>query len=115
MVCAVLTGAGLDHGRFSVVPFPINFPDLYRHYVTLDVLFFLSIYDDWGREKFRYFKSLGLKAHVLWEVPPERKGISAAEVRALMLSGGPWERLVPPEVPALMERWDVLRRLKSLG
>lgn len=115
MLAAVLTGAGLDQGRFFIVPFPINFPDLYHHYVPMDALFFLSIYDDWGRRKLRYFQSLGLKTHVLWEVPPGRKGISSAEIRTRMLRGEPWEHLVPPEVPPLIKRWGIVGRLKRLG
>ena len=74
MVRTVLEEAGIASSRFSVVPFPINMPELYRYYVPLDALFFLSIYDDWGQRKLEYFTSLGLATHVLRDVSasPER-------------------------------------------
>jgi len=114
MVREVLVGAGLSLQDFSVVPFPINFPELYPHYLPMDALFFLSIYDDWGRQKLRTFQSMGLRTHVLWEVSPENKGISAGDVRRHMQSGQPWEYLVPPQVPPLMRRWDIPARIKRL-
>ncbi len=38
----------------SIVHLPINMPELYQYYVPLDAIFFLTIYNDWGREKHRY-------------------------------------------------------------
>ena len=114
MVKAVLRDEGLAGDEFSIVPFPINYPERYPYYVPLDALFFLSIYDDWGRRKREYFQDLGLKTHVLWEVSPEQKGISAVDVRRLMAEGAPWEHLVPPAVPSLMAKWAIADRLKKL-
>src|SRR4030067_69428 len=84
---------GLSRQRFSVVPFPINMPELYRYYVPLDALFFLSIYDDWGKRKLEYFNSLGLMTHVLREVSAEQKGLSATDIRRRMVQNEPWEEL----------------------
>ena len=114
MVRAVLEEAGIKSSRFSVVPFPINLPELYRHYVPLEALFFLTIYDDWGKRKLEYFKSLGLKTHVLREISRDQKGLSATDIRHLMMHGGPWEALVPPSVAYLMKKWDIPARLRKL-
>lgn len=114
MVAAVLTAAGIDRNEFSIVPFPINLPDRYRYYVPMDGVFFLTIYDDWGRRKLAYFQSLGLVSYVLREVPIEQKGISASEVRDRILAGRRWEHLVPGCVPALLRKWRVPERLKRL-
>ena len=77
MVRWVLLGAGLDHGDFSVVPFPINLPALYRHYLPMDATFYLTIYDEWGKRKLEQFKAVGLKTEVLWTRDPGNKGLSA--------------------------------------
>lgn len=53
MVKTTLLGQGLGITEFSVVPFPINFPDLYKYYVPFDALFFLTIYNSWGEKKLR--------------------------------------------------------------
>ena len=51
---------------------------------------YLSISDDWGRRKLALMRERGLRTHVLWEVPPEEKGLTATEVRACMAAGRPW-------------------------
>jgi len=114
MVRAVLEEAGIQSSRFSVVPFPVNIPELYRHYVPLDALFFLSIYDAWGKRKLEYFQSLGLKTHVLREVSPDQKGLSATDIRRRMIQNEPWEELVPPAVTLLMKKWGIPARLRKI-
>lgn len=114
MVRAVFDEAGIDPSRFSVVPFPINIPELYKYYVPLDALFFLSIYDDWGRRKLEYFTSLGLATHVLRNVSKHQKGLSATDIRRRMTENGAWEDQVPPVVVNLMIKWDIPGRLRTL-
>jgi nicotinamide-nucleotide adenylyltransferase len=114
IVRTVLNAEGLSPALFSVVPFPINFPDLYTHYVPVDATYFLTIYDDWGKKKLERFRSLGLKVEVLWERPLAKKGISGNQVRHHMVDGGPWEDLVPESTHRLMEMWDIPARLRRL-
>jgi nicotinamide-nucleotide adenylyltransferase len=113
MLQAVLQARGIAAESLSVVPLPINLPEGYLFYVPLNAVFFLSIYDDWGRRKRDYFQSLGLKIHVLREVSPEEKGISAKTIREAMARGRPWTHLVPPETATLMKKWRVAARLKK--
>ncbi|MHA1885794.1 MAG: adenylyltransferase/cytidyltransferase family protein [Promethearchaeota archaeon] len=115
MTKAALVEQGLELSEFSVVPFPINVPELIKYYVPLDAIFFLTIYDDWGRQKKEYFESLGLKIHVLWEVPIERKGLSSSDIRVSMIQGKKWEHLVPLSVTKLMREWDIPQRLGELN
>lgn len=103
MVRAAMAQQG--HGdEISIVPFPINFPELYRYYVPLDAVFFLTIYDDWGRRKKKMFTELGLATEVLWECPREEKGLSSTEIRSKIIAGENWQSLVPePVVRLIME------------
>jgi len=114
MINAVLKEAGLKPDAFSIVPFPISIPDLYRYYVPLDAVFFIVIYDDWGKKKFQYFKEMGLRTHILREVPFEQKGISSTDVRDLLLKGGPWNHLVPSAVARYIQTWDIRDRLLTI-
>ena len=111
---AALVEAGVAWTDFSIVPMPISTPELYRHYVPLDATFFLSIYDEWGRRKKIYFESLGLKVHVLWEVSPDKKGISGSDVRLRMARGQSWEDAVPKSVAALLKAWDIPERVRGM-
>ncbi len=114
LVNAVLEAEGLKPHQFSVVPFPVNFPERYKYYVPMDAVFFLTIYDEWGKKKLSYFQEQGLKTHILREVPQEQKGISASEVRELMVKEMPWGHLVPRGVSMLLNEWGVPNRLKLL-
>ncbi len=114
LVNAALEEQGIEARQFSVVPFPINFPDLYKYYVPMDAVFFLTIYDGWGKKKLSYFEEQGLKTHVLWEVPLEQKGISAGEIRELMIDNEPWEHLVPLSVSALLNEWSFPDRIRKI-
>jgi nicotinamide-nucleotide adenylyltransferase len=108
-----LLASGLDSREFTIVPFPVNLPELYFCYVPKDAVFFVSIYDDWGRKKRDTFVRLGLQTHVLWEVTPEQKGISGSDIRTAMMKNEAWEHLVPPPVARIIKQWDIPARLKS--
>ena len=115
MVRAVMEEAGIESSCFSVVPFPINIPELYRYYVPLDALFFLSIYDEWGKRKLEYFRSLGLMTHLLRDVSGDQKGLSATGIRRRMACNEPWENLLPPAAADLIKKWDIPARLRETG
>lgn len=110
----VLIDAGLSHSDFSVVPFPINLPELFKYYVPLDATFFLTIYDEWGRQKLKQFQGMGLATEVLWERPLNEKGISGNDVRKRMAEDNKWEHLVPESTRTLMIKWDIPGRIKGL-
>ena len=112
MVRAALTESGAAEADFTVVPLPIHNPDRYCHYVPMDAVFFLTIYDDWGRRKRDRFEQLGLKTEILREVSVEEKGISGTDVRRRIAQGEDWDHLVPPAVAALVRRWGIDRRLR---
>ena len=109
-----LLDQGLEFREFSLVPLPINFPELYRYYVPMDATFFLTIYDEWGERKLRLFQSLGLKVEILWRRPQSAKGLTASAIRRMMGLGQPWEHLVPAAVARLVREMELLQRLKII-
>ncbi len=114
IVRQVMLEQGLSPAQFSIVPFPINFPELYRFYLPLESVFYLTIYDDWGKRKQKMFKSLGLNVEVLWTRPVEQKGISAGEVRKRMAQGVEWEHLVPLAAASVMKKMGIPARIAGL-
>lgn len=115
MLRQALLEAGTDEKDFSIVPFPVNFPELYRYYVPLDAVFYLTIFDDWGRRKRELFQSLGLEIEVLWEKDPAEKGLNGTDIRRLMVAGKPWEHLLPPSTVKLMYKWNIPNRLQHIA
>ncbi|MCC8138345.1 MAG: adenylyltransferase/cytidyltransferase family protein [Clostridiales bacterium] len=57
----MIRGSMLENGislqEFDIVPFPINYPDLLRNYVPMDARFYMTIYDQWGIRKKRFWKN----------------------------------------------------------
>jgi nicotinamide-nucleotide adenylyltransferase len=115
MIREVLAAEKLVVSEYSIVPFPINLPELYRYYVPLDSVFFLTIYDSWGRKKLSQFQTLGLRTEVLWERPIQEKGITGTDVRRQILRNESWESQVPPAAARLLNKWRVPERLRSLA
>ena len=115
LVHSAFLEAGLNLQDFTIVPFPINFPELYRYYLPLDAVFFLTIYDAWGRSKLNRFQEMGLKTEVLWERAPTEKGQRATDIRRIMIDGQPWEHLVPAANVALLKSWGIPERLQRLA
>jgi nicotinamide mononucleotide adenylyltransferase len=101
--------------EFSIVPLPINFPDLYQYYVPLTATFFLTIYDDWGERKLQMFQSLGLTTEVLWRQPLSEKGLTGTGIRRLMVSQEDWRHLVPPGAAEMLAFFQIPQRLQKLA
>ena len=115
MIQVAFLEQGLSLTEFSIVPLPINVPELIKYYVPLDAIFFLTIYDEWGQQKKKYFQDLGLKIHVLWEVPLDKKGLSSSDIREAMIKNGKWEHYLPSSVVKLMIEWNIAQRLKEIN
>ena len=112
-VKSALIADGVPDSEFSVVPFPINHPEYYRYYVPMEAIFYLTIYDEWGRKKHDLFVSMGLKTEILWEKPIEQKGLSSSDIRNCIIIGEPWEHYVPPVVYRLLNDWNIADRLRQ--
>ena len=107
MLRAALLDEGVQPAEFEIVPFPVDFPEYLEHYVPMDSRFFVTIYDDWGREKAALFRSMGLEVEVMWERPMKDRLTTGTEIRALMAAGRSWEHLVPPGVSSYIRKKDL--------
>ncbi|MDC0335690.1 nicotinate-nucleotide adenylyltransferase [Pseudodesulfovibrio sp.] len=105
-----LLEAGIESETFSIVPFPISRPDVLENFAPRDATYYLTIYDDWGREKKQRLESFGLKTHVMWEKPVEEKGITGTDVRHAIKEDDNWRSLVPPAVAEKIVEWKLQER-----
>ena len=103
MVTAAAVGDGLDPARVHVIPFPVNEPELWDAYVPDGVTQYLRLFSEWGGTKLERFRDAGYDVVILDE--GVEKGVSGADVRQALRTGGDWESLVPPAVA------DVIRSL----
>jgi nicotinamide mononucleotide adenylyltransferase len=109
-----LVEAGISHDRFRVVPFPINYPELLKHYVPEDAIFYMTIYDQWGDRKQELMESVGLKVEVLWKRPEDQKGINATIIREAIARGEAWEYLVPEGTASVIRDFGIDRRIREI-
>jgi nicotinamide-nucleotide adenylyltransferase len=109
-----LREAGLGWDEFMVVPLPINKPEVIVNYVPTDAVFYLTIYDDWGRAKLKTLQSLNLKTHVLWERALSEKPYNSTDIRRKIASGEPWEDRVPAAVAKYIKENGLDERLRAL-
>lgn len=114
MVRQALAEQGLQDS-ISIVPFPINFPELYQYYVPLDALFFLTIYDGWGEKKLTLFQELGLETEILWRKKRTEKGLSATDIRKKIINKEEWEQYVPPAVVLFIKKHHLSERFVTLS
>jgi nicotinamide-nucleotide adenylyltransferase len=99
MIQAALREEGFPMERIFIVPLPIHHPERWRYYIPRSAVMFVVTYSQWERTKAEKIKKAGFEVVTIDSLV---KGIHGQEVRALMKSGGDWERLVPPAVTAFI-------------
>jgi len=109
-----LIEAGIPEKEFDIVPFPINFPEKIFNYAPENAKYYMTIYDEWGEEKYKSLKEdLKLNVEVLWRVSLEEKGISASDVRKKIQEGKEWKQCVPNFVYKYITENHLDRRIKQ--
>jgi len=114
MIKGALFESEYKSDQFCIVPFPINFPETWQHYVPLDAIYFMSIYDDWGKKKLELFQSRGMKTHVLRCKRIEDKGISGTDVRNRIANDDKWEDMVPQATIGVIKEFRIQHRIKTM-
>ncbi len=113
MVRAALLEVNVPEKTFEIIPFPICKPELLKEIAPRGAIYYLTIYDAWGREKQKRLESLGLTTHVMWTKSKSEKGLTGTEVRAAIRQGRDIRTMVPPAVAELVEQWDIQKRLSG--
>ncbi|MDO5531999.1 adenylyltransferase/cytidyltransferase family protein [Sutterella sp.] len=98
MIREALLEAGVPLPEFRIVPFPIEEPEKIFNFAPRDAVYYMTIYDQWGREKLDRLRSLGLNVDVMWTRDPSQKPISGSLVRDSIIHNRPWRHMVPPSV-----------------
>lgn len=98
MIRLALLENNVKESEFSIVPFSIEQPEQLFNFTPKNAVYYITIYDDWGREKLRILKELKLNVDVMWERAESQKPVSGTLVRAQIRSGENWEQFVPKSV-----------------
>ncbi|MBQ3102654.1 MAG: adenylyltransferase/cytidyltransferase family protein [Oscillospiraceae bacterium] len=112
MIRLAMLEAGVKREEFEIVPFPVNRPELLLQYVPQNARFYVTVYDDWGREKLKMLQNLGCETEVMWERTDAERFTSGTEVRRRMAAGEDWQELVPPSVYRYMTENDLVAKIR---
>jgi len=113
MLEAFFNEYNISHLEYEIVPLPINYPELFQYYVPMDAVFFLTIYDNWGRYKLNTFKSMELKTDVMWEATMEDRITTGKELRRMMIQDEDWEKWVPKSVAHYIQTNGLVDKIKK--
>lgn len=105
----------IDARSFSIVPFPIEQPEGIFNFAPKDAIYYMTIYDAWGKEKRKILEEMGLHVEVMWERTEAEKPISGTLVRNNIISGNDWQSLVPKSVAEYIKNHNLDQRLKEHG
>lgn len=98
MINAAMVEAGVKRNEFDIVPFPINYPELIFNYTPRSARYYMTIYDEWSKEKQLSLQKLGCNIEVMWTRTNSEKITSGSEVRDCIVHNKPWKHLVPKAV-----------------
>jgi cytidyltransferase-like protein len=101
MVREVLRDESIPDGHSIIIPFPVNSPERWSHYVPPNTVHYLRVFSDWEQSKVNRLREHGYRVEVLH--PGIEKEIEASEVRRRMAGGEDWRLLVPPAVARVIE------------
>ena len=114
MIRGAMKEFNVPESEYDIIPFPINYPEYILQYAPKDAIYFMTIYDGWGEEKYKILKGLGLDVDILWRKPPEEKGITASQVRGCIAMDQEWQHLVPKSVYRYLTEKGLDQRIKRL-
>jgi nicotinamide mononucleotide adenylyltransferase len=96
MVRETVIEDGVTLERVIVIPFPVNLPERWAHYVPRNVIHYVRVFSDWEQAKVDRLRDHGFAVEIL--TPHAAKDFEATEVRRRIAAGEDWESLVPPAV-----------------
>ena len=115
MISRAMLEAKIKRSEFDIVPFPINYPELLFNYVPLDAKYYMTIYDDWSKEKQLSLKKLGGDIDVMWTRTNAEKVTRGTEVRNLIIHNKPWAHLVPKSVFEYITENKIDERIRKMS
>jgi len=115
MIMGAMLEAGVERRAFDIVPFPINYPDLLFNYTPLSAKYYMTIYDEWSKEKQLSLQNLGCDIEVMWVRTNAEKVTSGTEVRNRIIRGEEWKQLVPASVFEYITKHGIDTRIRKTG
>jgi nicotinamide mononucleotide adenylyltransferase len=110
LITEVLRDAGLERDEFTVMPFPLETPEVLKEFLPQDIPVITTICEPWNRVKVTTLQEAGYQVEVLWE--HDSKRVSGQQVRELIAKRDPgYLNLVPQATAKMAEVLELWKRL----
>ena len=93
LIARSLTTAGLKLAQFTIVPFPLEAPELWHDYIPKHAVQLVRTFTKWEDRKVELLRSGGYEVRAIQGNVETR--ISATDVRAAMAAGTDWRKHLP--------------------
>ncbi len=93
-----LIECGIPLTKFTIVPFPIQEPQLIYSYVPKESIFYMTIFDERWKEKEQLLTRQWLNVKILVNAPLDKKSTCSTDIRGLLRTNSDREKYVPPFV-----------------
>ena len=110
IIQSALIDSGLKHSEFTIVPFPINIPQILKYYIPQDAVHYLTIFDEWGDSKSNSLSQYGYRTEILFKKDISEKVISSTLVRERIIKNKNWKELVPSTSVRIIEGFNLKER-----
>ena len=82
MIAETIVERGHPLREFSITPFPISYIEKLVYFCPKEARHYITIYDDWGEEKYRRLNANGYDVEVLWR--RKDKIITGTKIREMI-------------------------------
>ncbi len=100
IICAALLGEDFAPDTFTIVPFPLDQPQVWGDYIPTHAVQLVRTFSPWEHRKVSLLEDGGYPVEVLEGDSATR--IHATEVRRAITEGQPWEHWVPEGAAAVL-------------
>lgn len=114
MIKNALLSEGVPASQFDILPFPIENEENILYFTPQNAVYFLTIYDNWGKRKKEKLERLGLNVEILWEKDISEKPTCATVIRKMISDNeNTWLNLVPGAVSKFILENSLTEKIKD--
>jgi cytidyltransferase-like protein len=110
IIISAMLESGVRLNDFTILPFPIETPDVLPNFLPISIPIFTTIYDKWNLHKLSTLREIGYEVIVLWE--EANKEIDGMKIRELIRRGDErWRQKVPLATAKAIDKYHIRERL----
>ena len=99
-----LEAADVTSAQYTVVPFPLDEPEVWHEYIPATISQLVRIFSSWEEEKIKRLRAGGYEVNIIHGNPGTK--VSGTDIRNAMLAGESWQHLVSPGALKILREYS---------